>query len=65
MGYNPSTGQTVTAPTCDFFGMKQTDLCACNCIVDTTGAPIAEAPAVIMSDGSIGCKDPFTKMNCF
>ena len=38
-------------------------MCACNCFLDASGAPIAEGPAVIKSDGSLGCADPNTQPN--
>ncbi len=64
IGYNPSTGQISPSPVCDYFGLKQTDACACSCIVDSSGVPINEGPATIQADGNPGCSDPNTKMNC-
>lgn len=49
-------------PICGYFGTKQVDLCACNCLLDPTGQPIAEGPATILN-GTIGCKDPNTIPN--
>jgi hypothetical protein len=49
-------------PVCGYFGLKQTDICACNCILDSSGQPVAEGPATIVN-GAVGCKDPNTIPN--
>jgi hypothetical protein len=35
--------------------MKQTDICPCNCIVDSLGAPIAEGVPTVDQNGNIRC----------
>jgi hypothetical protein len=53
---NNPTG-TPANPICGYIGGKQVDLCACNCFLDASGTPIAEGPAIIKSDGTLGCAD--------
>ncbi len=60
-GYSP--GQNPVTPTCNYFGMKQTDICPCSCIVDSLGAPIPEGVPVLQ-DGIIQCPDKNTEPDC-
>jgi len=58
------TGTSEVTPTCGYFGVKQTDVCPCDCIVDSVGAPVAEGFPQVDAQGNITCKDPNTEPNC-